>query len=187
MPAIFHPDGGFISPVFFDKVVLTQVGDNGTSTRVLTGQAVGGFYADGTSYETVFAQLVATAYLRGVSLNPQPEFVWESSNPDVCSVDQNGNCNRVTNSNTATYDSDGCDSKPQVESFIGGATQITATACRPDGSPSGVRGIFNLVVQAQAFRQFGGVGSMKASASLTHTPNAYNLVASSQPPSDQSA
>jgi hypothetical protein len=89
-------DGGFFSPIIFDKVLISQTGDNQTSTRVLTGSAVNNFFADGTSYQTAFAQLVATAYLDGVALVSQPTFVWESSNPAVCSVDQAGNCTRVT-------------------------------------------------------------------------------------------
>ena len=58
------------------------------SDRVMTGEAVGGYFADGTSYETTLPQLTATAYLKGVALDPQPSFKWYSSNPDVIAVDQ---------------------------------------------------------------------------------------------------
>lgn len=175
-------DGGFTSPVLFDKVVVSQTGDNGTSTRVMTGNAVGGYFADGTTYETTLAQLTAQAFLKGV-LVAGISFHWYSSNPDVCAVDKNGNCMRVTNANASSYDSNGAVSAGQ----LGGSSRIRAIALRPDGSESGVEGIFNVAVQAQAFRQFGSsIPNTPASGRLANTPNAYNLVATSQPPSDHS-
>ena len=183
MPVDHSNDGyNYSSLPLWDRIVITQVGDNQTSSRVMTGNAVGGYFADGTTYETTLAQLSAVAYLKGVEVSPQPDFKWYSSNPDVCAVDDNGNCTRITNPNASSYDSDVCVSTGQ----LGGSSQIRAIALRADGSESGVEGIFNVAVQDHAFRQFGGVGSMKASASLAGTPNAYSLVESSQPPSDQS-
>jgi|ERR1035441_4456185 hypothetical protein len=188
MSAIDHSNDGYnySSLPKFDTVVISMTGDNQTSTRVLTGQSVGNVYYDGTSFQTTFAQLSAQAFLKGAPV--AATFLWESSNPAVCSCDQTGLCRRAGNVQTAGYDSNGCDSLPQQESFLGGAVQITATACYPNGQASGVRCIFNLVVQAQAFRQYAATRTNPSGASGSLTgANAYSLVNSSQPPSDESS
>jgi len=118
-------------------------------------------------------QLTATAYLNGVALSPQPSFKWESSNPDVCAVDQSGNCTRVTNSNASSFDSNGGVSVGQ----LGGISNIRATALRPDGSVSGVGGEITIVIQNCAARQFAPTGIFDAAANNSPSANGfYDLV-----------
>jgi hypothetical protein len=195
----FDPNAGaFISPMFFDKVTITQVGGNGASTRCMTGNAVGGFYPDGSAYQTSVPQLIATAYLKGIALNPQPAFQWESSNPCVCAVDQNGNVTRVTSNQNLTFNSDGAANLTVSanSSNLGGLAQISATAKRADGSVTGIRGVVNIAVQDAASRQWGGnlaftpYNTQPSNAQPTYngtaTPNYFNLVGDRQPPSDNS-
>ncbi|HEY1659983.1 MAG TPA: hypothetical protein VGG14_16640 [Candidatus Sulfotelmatobacter sp.] len=169
--------------IFFDTVKVTS--QDSTTSRVMLGVPVGGLNEGVTTAQqgllvpsvapqTSLPQLTATAYLNGVPLSPQPNFLWESSNPCCCAVDQNGNCTRVSNPQASSFDSNGCVSTGQ----LGGLVQITATALRPDGSPSGVRGVIDIVVQAQAARQFGGP-SQNGGPGADNAPSStgfYNLV-----------
>ncbi len=132
-----------MSTIFFDTVIVTS--EDSTTSRVMLGGSVSnlndgvttaqqGLLVPSGGQQNSLPQLTATAYLQdevveGIS------FLWESSNPCVCVVDQNGNCTRVTNSSASSYDSNGGVSTGQ----LGGLAQITATALRPDGSQSGVR------------------------------------------------
>jgi hypothetical protein len=184
MGAIDHSNDGYnySSLPTTDQVVITQASDTGGSSRVMNGDAVDGFFADGTTFETSLNQLTASAYLRGVPV-AGVQFAWRSSNPCAIAVDNNGNCTRVTNANASSFDSDGCVSTGQ----LGGSAQIRAIALRADGSESGVEGLFNVCCQAQAFRQYAATrtNSATASGSIAGSANGYNLVGP-QPASDHS-
>jgi hypothetical protein len=175
MPAIFNPDAGFISPVFYDKCVITS--GNDTTDRVMTGGAAGGV----VPWQDTLPQLTATVYLRGQVVSPQPEILWEVDS-DACSIDQSGNIQRRRNPAVAGFDSNGC----SVTEHTGQLVQVTATVLRQDGSKSGVLGTLNVAIQNHAPRQ-GYNGAGKPANSPTGTSNYYNLVATSQPPTDQSA
>jgi hypothetical protein len=140
----------------------------GLNEGVSTSQQ--GLLVPSVAPQVTLPQLTATAYLDAVALDPQPGFLWESSNPGVCAVDQNGNCTRVVNNNAFSYDSNGGVSVGQ----LGGISNIRATALRPDGSVSGVWGEVTVAVQAQAARQSGG-----ATPAARNAPSAtgfYDLV-----------
>ena len=183
-----HSTDGFhtTSNITIDKVVITTI--NQTTARTMTGNAVGNYYPDGSAYQTTVPQLVATAYLKGVALNPQPRFLWESSNPCCCSVDQNGNCTRVTSIQNLTFNSAGAANLTvsAATSNVGGLAQITATALRQDGSQSGVRGTVNIAVQDSASRQWSTGSNAQPSCNGVPTPNYFSLVGDQQPPSDES-
>lgn len=176
-----------MSSIFFDQVIVTS--EDSTTSRVMLGAPVGGLNEGVTTAaqgllvpsvapQTTLPQLIATAYLSGVALDPQPSFKWESSNPGVCAVDQNGNCTRVVNDNASSFDSNGGVSVGQ----IGGISNIRATALRPDGSVSGVWGEIPVAVQAQSPRQFSpvtrGIATFPAAgySSPTSNPEFFNLV-----------
>jgi hypothetical protein len=183
--------GAFYSTPLYDKVVVSQAEDNGTSTRVLTGQAAGNVYYDGTSYEMTFATISAQAFLKGVLVSPQPSFHFYSSNPDVIAIGlTSGIATRVTNNQNLTFDSDGAAnlSEQAGTSNLGGSTTIRAVPLRADGSECSPEGLFYLVAQAQAFRQVGDprYPNTPASGSLQNTPNAYSLVGNHQPAIDES-
>lgn len=180
-----NPDGFFTtSNPTIDKVVITST--NSTTARVMTGAAVGGL--NGQTGESSLPQLTAQAFLKGIPV-AGVSFRWSSSNPDVCAVDQSGNCTRVRNTQCLSFDSNGAAnlSVQAGESFLGGLAQIKAVALRPDGSESGVYGTLNIAVQDAAPRQ--GVtrqGVSASSASPQGTPNYYSAVAASQPPAEES-
>jgi hypothetical protein len=122
----------------YDKVVVTSTAGPATTNQFLSG-AVDQLQAA----ETTLPQFQAVAYLNNVVVLGV-EFYWESSNPDVCTVDQNGNVTRTAaNPNAATFDNNGTNSVGE----LGGISQISATALRADGSLSGVLGVIQVAVQ----------------------------------------
>ena len=142
-------DGSFTSPIFFDRVIVSS--SDSTTGRVLR-TSVGGLNKGVTTAQLgllvpsdapqASLQLTAVAYLKGVALSPQPAFHWESSNPGVAAVSQSGLVSRVTNNQTLGFDSNGAAnlSVQAGESFLGGISNVKATALRPDNSMSGVFG-----------------------------------------------
>jgi hypothetical protein len=175
MSAIFNPDGGFISPMFYDKCVITSADQ--TASRVMNGGAVGGV----VSWSDTLPQLTATVYLRGQVVSPQPEVLWEV-NSDACSIDQSGNITRKRNPAVQGFDSNGCSTTEHTGQLV----QVSATVLRQDGSKSGILGTLNVAIQNHAPRQ-GYNGAGKPANSPTGTPNYFSAVATSQPPTDQSA
>jgi hypothetical protein len=169
------------SPIFFNSVIVTSSAGSAPANLVMLGTSVGDLNAGVTTSgqglllpsvtpQTTIPQLIATAYLFGEVVEGV-SFKWESSNPGICAVDQNGNCSRVVNDNASSFDSNGGVSVGQ----IGGISNIRATALRPDGSVSGVWGEVTVAVQAQSPRQFGGTNP-GANSSPTSNPEFYNLV-----------
>jgi hypothetical protein len=134
--------GAFISPVFYDKCVITS--SDSTASRVMLGGAVGGLVAE----QDTLPQLTATVTLKGVALSPQPSVLWEA-NSDVCSIDQSGNITRRINNQVVGYDSNGA----STTGHTGQLVQVTATVLRQDGSKSGVLGTLNVCIQNAAPRQ----------------------------------
>jgi hypothetical protein len=177
-----------MSTIFFDKVIITSSAGNDPANLVLLGGSVGNLNAGVTTVaqgkllpsvepQTNLPQLVAQAYLNGSPV--AASFQWDSSNPCVLAVDQNGNCTRVTNRQTLGFDSNGATNLTVQanESFIGGLAQISATALRPDGSPSGVRGTINVAIQSAAARQF--AATLNSDPAANNAPSAsgfYNLI-----------
>ena len=157
-----------MTAIFFDRVTITS--QDSTASRIMLGGSVSGLNVG--SQQVTLPRLIATAYLKGVALSPQPSFKWFSSNPCVCAVDQNGNCTRVTNPNASSFDSNGGNSTGQ----LGGLVQIRAVALRPDGSESGVEGVINVTVQAAAAHQW--VEAVWP-PSQSNTPRANNSPSSS--------
>jgi hypothetical protein len=190
-----HSNDGFFttSNPIFDKVTITQTGDNGGSTRALTGNAVGGFYADGSSYQVTFATLSATATLKGVPAVPQPQFHFYSSNPNVIAIGlTSGIATRKTDTTSLSFNSNGAANLVQgVSSNIGGLATIRAVPLRADGSECSPEGLFYLVCQDAASRQWGTAphnmpSNAQPSYGGTASPNYYSLVGDTQPPKDNS-
>jgi hypothetical protein len=169
-----------MSEPLYDKVILTT--DDDTTSRVMLGAPVDGLNEGvSTSQQgllvpsvipTTLPQITATVYYRGVPLDPQPTVFWElSCAKNVATIDQSGNITRQTNPNASSFDSNGGVSVGQIGSLI----QVSATVLRADGSQSGVRGTIDVVVQAQAARQFGG-NNPAAYSSPSSAQGFYGLV-----------
>jgi hypothetical protein len=170
-----------MSEPLYDQVILTT--DDDTASRVMLGAPVGGLNEGVTTSQqgllvpsvipTTLPQITATVYYQSVPLDPQPTVLWElSCGKNIATIDQAGNITRQTNDNAFSYDSNGGVSAGQIGSLI----QVSATVLRADGSQSGVRGVLNVTIQAQAARQY-GVTSVPAAA--TNAPSAtgfYGLV-----------
>jgi len=152
----------------YDKVVVTSTAGPATTNQFLSG-AVDQLQAA----ETTLPQFQAVAYLNNVVV-PGVEFYWESSNPDVCTVDQNGNVTRTAaNPNAATFDNNGTNSVGE----LGGISQISATALRADGSLSGVLGVIQVAVQnhGDGIIQLGMNSRVKGHTIPPITPNPVRL------------
>jgi hypothetical protein len=167
----------FISPVFYDSVKITSI--DATVSRVMLGGSVGGLIPE----QTTLPQLTATVYLKGVALNPQPSVLWEVSGCS-CTIDQSGNITRKINNQVQGFDSNGA----STIGHTGELVQVTVTVLRQDGSKSGILGTLNVCVQDHSPAQYSPLGQPRGAANgPTGTPNYFSAVATSQPPTDQSA
>jgi hypothetical protein len=149
-----------LSEPLYDQVVLTT--DDDTTSRILLGESVGNLNAGvitvsqgllvPASPETTLPAVTAEVRYKGVPLSPQPTVLWElSCGRNVATIDQSGVITRQSNPDNQCFDSNGATTSG---GFIGGLIQVSATVLRADGSQSGVRGVLNIAVQAQAARQF---------------------------------
>jgi hypothetical protein len=170
-----------MSEPLYDQVVLTT---SDTSNRVMLGASVSNLNAGVTtaqqglllpaSPQTTLPAITAEVRYKGVPLSPQPTVLWElSCGANVATIDQSGVITRQTNLNASSFDSNGGVSVGQTGSLI----QVSATVLRADGSQSGVRGVLDVTIQAQAARQFAATGSSDPAANNAPSSTGfYNLV-----------
>jgi hypothetical protein len=171
-----------MSEPLYDQVVLST--SDSTTSRVMLGESVSNLNAGVTtaqqglllpaSTETTLPAITAEVRYKGVPLSPQPTVLWElSCGANVATIDQSGVITRRTNSNAFSYDSNGGVSTGQIGSLI----QVSATVLRADGSQSGVRGVLDVTIQAQAARQFAATTRYDPAArNAPSSTGFYNLI-----------